>query len=217
MNWNDCEVIWKRQEPPVGADADVAVLARTFEAKRRKLARGLFVRDISEGATGMFLSAFMAFVWWKLGRDAWPMAIAIGLALALSVFFFSERVRAHRLVLGPAATMISKLEAEITELRHQHRLLFNVGTWYLAPVGAIWATMVVTIIRHARIHDRPGAPTFADLMGNPSTAGFIILYFGIIVPLTFWGTWFINRRAARKRIEPRIEELEKLRRELLVS
>jgi hypothetical protein len=216
MNWNDWDMIWKRQEPPVGANAEVGELARCFEAKRRKLARGLFVRDVAEGATGIFLSAFMAYLWWKLGRDAWPMAIAIALTLSLSAFFCNERIRAHRLRLGPDATMIAKLEAEIAELRHQHRLLFNVGKWYLAPVGAIWATMLVTVIRHAKIHDRFG-PTFADLMGNPATAGFIILYFVIIVPLSFWGIWIVNRRAVRKRIEPRIEELEKLKRELLMS
>ena len=37
MNWNDYEAVWKRQELPVGADADLATLRETFETKRRKM------------------------------------------------------------------------------------------------------------------------------------------------------------------------------------
>jgi uncharacterized membrane protein len=110
--------------------------------------------------------------------------------------------------------MTAKIDADLSELRHQHRLLSNIAVWYLAPIGAVWLIVILTMIRLGRIHARPGSPTFSDFMGNPYAAGFILLYFVVIVPLVFWGTWFVNRRAARRRILPRIEELEKLRRDL---
>ena len=74
MNWNDWEMIWRRQEKPVGAAADVAVLKQTFEEKRRKLARNLFVRDVAEAAAGVFVSLVLAYLGWHLKKIAWPIA-----------------------------------------------------------------------------------------------------------------------------------------------
>ena len=212
MNWNDWEAVWKRQEPPIGAAADIGDLRRTFEAKRRKLSRTLLARDASEAAAGVLVSAFLAWSWWKMGREGWPIGIAIALTLGVSAFFCYERVRAHRGRLGPDAPVIAKLDDEISELRHQRRLLHGVATWYLAPIGASWLIVVVTAGRAAARHAPPGF--FAGLMGNPVTAGFIILYFLVVTPLCFWGAWFLNRRAVLRGIDPRIEELEKLRRDM---
>lgn len=54
-------------------------------------------------------------------------------------------------------------------------------------------------------------------MGASGSSGLIILYFAVVLPLCFWGAWFINRRAVRKLIEPRLEELEKLHRSLIAE
>lgn len=45
----------------------------------------------------------------------------------------------------------------------------------------------------------------------------IILNFGVILPFLFLGVWVMNRRAVRKNVEPRSEELEKLHRELQLA
>ncbi len=212
MNWNEWEAVWRRQAPPVGASADIADLRQSFEPKRRKLACALVARDLSEAAAGVLCSAVFAYTWWKLGREAWPLGLAIALILGVSAFFCSERVRAHRNRVGPDAPMMEKLEAEISELRHQGRLLSNISTWYLAPIFASWAIAVLTLMRHAARHSPPGM--LMELMRNPVTAAYIVGYFAVFVPLTFWGVWWLNRRAVSRRIGPRIEELEKLRRGL---
>lgn len=215
MNWDDWEFVWKRQAPPLSAAADIDMLRQTFETKRRKMARALVARDTAEAATGVLLSAFLAYVWWRLGSDGWPLGLAIALTLGVSAFFMSERIRVHRGRLGPDASMLLKLDSEIAELRRQRRLLFGIATWYLAPIGASWAIVVVTVGRVAGKNAPPGYG--ADLMRNPATAAFILIYFVVIAPLCFWGTWVVNRRAASRRIDPRIAELEKLRRELAPS
>jgi hypothetical protein len=212
MNWNDWEFIWKRQPPPVGASADVAQLAATFEAKRQRMGRALLVRDISESSAGVLVCVFLALFWRRMGPDGWPMGLAIALTLGVIVFFCLERLRAHRGRLGPEAPIAARIARQLAELRRMRRLHYNIIPWYLAPLGVSWALVVFAALRVAARHAPPGY--FMDLMRNPATAAFIIGYFVVAVPLWFWGAWFVNRRAVLKQIDPRIEELEKLQREL---
>ena len=121
MNWSDLEYVWKRQAPPAGASADVDVLRRNFEASHRKTAAALAVRDYSEAAAGLLSSAVFAYTWWRLGRDGWPFAITIALILGVSAVFCRERIRSHRRRVGPAVSLLAKLDADIAELRHQRR------------------------------------------------------------------------------------------------
>ena len=213
MNWNDYEALWKRQELPVGADAGLSDLRETFEPKRRKMTKGLFVRDILEGATGLLVSSVFADVWWHVGRQGWPLALAIGLILGVSGFFLRERLRAHRLRLGADAPLLAKIEADIAELRHQRHLLLHLWSWYLAPLAAAVVIVGATLVRITLMKAPPG---YLDtLREHPAALAWIVGYFVVILPVCFWSAWAINRSAVRKRIDPRLEELEKLRRDLV--
>lgn len=212
MNWNDYEAVWKRQALPVGATADVAELRHTFEAKRRKLAATLLVRDGLEALAGLLVVGVFAFVWWHMGKEGWPIAPAIILLLGVTGFFVRERIRTHRQRLGPEASVLAKLEAELAELRHQRRLLLNVWAWYLAPCAGAIVCFGVAVIRKMLVDLPPGF--FTKLLEHPLLIAGILGYCVVVLPLLFWGVWAMNRRAVRKNIEPRIEELEKLRQEL---
>ena len=204
MNWNDYEAIWKRQEQPVGANADVMALKATFETKRRKLAAALFARDLLEAGTGVVVCFAFAFIWWQAGRAGWPMGLAILLVLGVSGVFIRERFRARRLRLGADATLLAKVEADIDELRHQRNLFLKMRRWYLGPIFAAVLMVNATLYLHARAWEPARDPWF--------NAGFIGFYL-----LLSWFAWVINRREVRRRLEPRLEELEKLRRDLLSS
>jgi hypothetical protein len=200
MNWNDYEAVWKRQELPVGADADLTSLRETFESKRRKMAATLFLRDILEASAGVGVSIALAFIWWQQKKVGWPIALAIILTLGVTGFFIKERIRTHRNRLGPDASLLAKLEAEIAELGHQRHLLLNVWKWYLAPLAAVIAIVVATIRYNRAPWERD--PVFLGC-------------YGIFCALLFWGIWALNRQAVRKQIDPRLAELEKLRRDIL--
>lgn len=202
MNWNEWEAIWKRQELPRGADADLATLRETFEAKRRKSANALLARDVLEAAAGLVVCVAFALMWWKQGRAGWPMAGAILLILGVTGFFVSERFRAYRARLGPDAPLLAKLEAEIAELRHQRQLLLGIWNWYLAPIGAAIVIVCLTVTR-----SRPAWDVSRD-------ARFLVGYF-VFCALLLVLVGMLNRRAVRQRIEPRLAELEKLRSDLL--
>jgi hypothetical protein len=169
------------------------------------------VRDILEASAGIVVILAFALIWWKQGRAGWPMALAIGCILWVTGFFVRERIRAHRNRLGSDAPLLAKVEADIAELRHQRRLLAGVWTWYLAPCLAAILIGLATIILNMPAKELAGLP------GHwPLVAGFLGAYLGL-VGLLFWFIGLANCRAVRKRIEPRLEELEKLHRSLLSS
>jgi len=215
MNWNDYEAAWKRQELPVGANADLAALKHTFENKRRKMAKGLFVRDLLEGGAGLLVSGVFVNVWWHVGKQGWPLAFAIALILGVSGLFVRERFRAHRLRLGAEAPLLAKIEADIAELNHQRHLLLTLWSWYLGPLLAAVVIIGATLAWIAITRAPPGF--LSALWEHPAALAWIVGYVVIILPLCFWGAWTINRSAVRKRIEPRLAELEKLHRDLLSS
>ncbi len=213
MNFNDYESVWKRQDLPVGAGANLSALKETFETKRRKSAATLLARDLLEGLAGVLVSGVFAYVWWHIGREGWPMVFAIALVLGVSGFFARERLRVHRTRLGAEAPLLAKVEADIAELRHQRRLLLNVWSWYLLPLAAAIAIVCFTLARILMIQAPPGF--FTALREHPAALLWIVLYFVVVVPLCFWGVWAMNRRAVRKQLDPRIAELEKLHADLL--
>ena len=213
MNWNDYEAVWKRQELPVGPDADLASLRETFESKRRKMAASLFARDLLEGSAGLLVAGLFAYLWWHLGKQGWPMVFAIALILGVSGFFARERFRAHRLRLGADAPLLAKIEADIAELRHQRHLLLNLWSWYLAPCAGAIIIVGATLVR---ILIAKASPDFISaLWAHPAALAWIILYVAVVLPLCFWGIWALNRRAVRKQLDPRLAEIEKLHRDIL--
>jgi hypothetical protein len=201
MNWNELKTIWGVQELPAGPGADLAELQRAFEAKRRRLARGLFWRDAREAAAAVLVAGANVWIGWHMGKAGWPIALAVVIMLGLAGFFVRERVRAHRQRLAADAPLLAKFEADLAELRHQRRLLLSVARWYLAPCFAAAAILAGTTMVHAPI-----------ALSAKLLAGVIML---IILALVSWGVWALNRWAVRKQIDPRLEELEKLRQSLI--
>lgn len=201
MNWNDVKATWASQKLTTAPLADPESLRRDFEAKRRRLARGLFWRDGREAAAGLLVAGVFAYLGWHMGSAGWPIAFAVALMLGVTVFFIRERVRVRRDRVGADAPFFVKLEAEIAELRRQRGILLSVGIWYLAPCMGAAAIVATTTLIHAPV------PRSAKLM-----AGVIML---ILLTLVSWGVWALNRWAVRKQLDPRLEELEQMHRSLL--
>ncbi len=200
MNWNDYRAVWKRQELPVGAAADLASLKATFENRHRKQAAALLVRDFAEAGAGVLGCIGFAFIWRKLGSTGWPIGLAMALILGVSGVFVRERFQARKLRLGEDAPVLAKVEADLAVLRRQGHLLHTIWWWYLGPLLA-----AILIGHFTLVFNRPGPQRDPVL-----NAGFVGFYLFCI-----WFAWLINRRAVRKQVEPRIAELEKLHRDLV--
>jgi len=198
MNFNDYEEIWKKQELPRAVDATPTNLRETFETQRQRLAATLIARDLTEAFAGVICLIGYGEYWKQIGRDGWPMGLAMALILGVTLFFVRERLRVRRNRLPTNAPLLAKIEADIAELRHQRRLLSKVWVWYLAPILAALLLHASVILRHVK----PSG--WERLLGA-----------GAFIALIFWAAWALNRQAVRKWIEPRLAELEKLHRDIL--
>lgn len=195
MKWSDCEALWVRQEVPAGAAAEIAALEATFEARRQRAAAARLVRDVLEGSAGPLVCVGFALLWWRTGSSGWPIALAILLVLGVSTLVFRARLRARRGRPGAEAPLLTKVEADIAELRRERRQLLTMRTWYLGPVFA--AILLVPALLSLRL--LAWGPWFS--------AGFYLVVSAL--------AWVVNRREVRRRIDPRLDELERLQRGLL--
>jgi hypothetical protein len=211
MSWNDWEAAWRRQEPPVGATADVETVKQSFEANRRKLARTVLMRNVIEGGTGIVLTPVMVLITLHYGGAGWPLAISTALLFGVTCVFIVDLVRSFRRRVGPGASMLAKIDAEIAELRHQRRLISTWWAWYLVPGVAAGVIGLVTLGRLNYGESPPGFLT--NLLTTPITLAWIIVL--VAIPSYFLcGVWRDLRKAI-KNVQLRLDELEKLRRYLL--
>lgn len=211
MNWSDLEVVWRRQEIPAPT-TDVDVTKRTFEQRYQKLRANLFVRNIAEGCTGLLVALVMVYLWTRHGRAGWPLGIAALLLFAVTCVFIVDQLRISRHRPGPETALLAKVEAELWELRHQKRLIQTWPWWYLLPcVTAI----VIGFITLSRLNFGKAPPgLLMEILTTPQTLIWIVVMFAV-VGVALLQVWRSNRDAVSKRIDPRIDELDTLRRFML--
>ncbi|MDB6095491.1 MAG: hypothetical protein JWM32_3053 [Verrucomicrobia bacterium] len=211
MNWDDYEGIWRRQELPTGAGADLTLIRATFESKRRKFKATLLVRDITEGLLGVLAALGLLGYAWSIGKTGWPIAVGALLILGVALVFVRDFLRRRRLRLGPQVPLLVKLDAEISELHHQRRLLSHIGIWYFLPYLAALVLIYTTVFR--RLGIKLPSELLIALLTTPRSAVFIYLIVAVVVA-SLWLVWRDARDAGKTRIDPRIRELEKMRRDL---
>jgi hypothetical protein len=153
------------------------------------------------GACGVVVVSY-GFYWRQTGPSGWPMGVAIVLVLGVALRFIRERLRIRRQVLGADAPLVTKVEADIAELRRQCHLIRNLWFWYLAPCAGAMAIHCWVIVRRA--------PAWSPIHGP-----WFLLGVGLFLSVIVWFAWLINRRALRERLEPRLAELEKLHQHLV--
>jgi hypothetical protein len=202
MSANEWEVIWKRQELPVGKSVDVTTLLASFETKRRKQARTLWIRDIGEASASFLVAIAFSAIALKTHKAAWLIWLAVALVLGVGAIFIRERIRIRRTKLAADASLIAKLEADISELRHQRRLLSQIGLWYFAPLACAMLLVGGAMMFNA-------SSTGMMILREPFVLGCLIGY-AVLCTGLFGFAWRANRRAVEKQIEPRLEELGKL-------
>ena len=195
MKWADCEAAWKRQEVPPTSEADVAALEASFESKRRQMASARFVRKLIEGSTGPIVCVGLAIAWWIRGRGGWPTAFAILLIISGFGLSWLSCARSRRSRPGADAPLLVKLDADIAELQRERRRLLTMRTWYFGPVYA--AILIIPFVLLLKHHAGDNAWFAIDFA----------LYYAAISLLS----WAHNRREVRRRLDPYLDELEKLR------
>jgi hypothetical protein len=204
MDWTDCAGAWTRQDVPAASAAELAALEAGFERRRQALASARLVRLLVEGSMGPLVALGLAIGGWITGRSGWPLAAAIllilgGFAVTSGACWLSAR-RARRAQAGPDAPLLAQVEADLADLQRRRRGLLTMRTWHYGPVYA--AALLI--------------PFMLALRG-PGGAGWFPVAFSCYFSAVLLLSWMHNRREVRRRIDPRLDELERLRRGLLAG
>jgi len=200
MKWIDCEAAWKRQPVAKAGAAEVEALERSFESKRRQMSQARFVRAVIEGSMAPLVCLAIGVAWWIRGRGGWPTLFAVALILIGSgaAWFLCRRARRP----GPSADapLLAKVRADIDELQRERGRLLTLRSSAYGPVIAV--VLLIPFILYIASDRR--ADSFA-------------VAFSLYYSVTLVAGWLLNRREVRARIDPRLDELEKLRQALATA
>jgi hypothetical protein len=193
---NDLITLWKNQPEPESQDLQERIERARTEA--RKLARKVWIRDLSEIGAGVTTAAFFLGVGLFVGGGVLVGAGVAALCLAfVTGFLIRTRVQQARENRQPRPTIRKALELERKAVQRQRWLLRNVALWYLAPTGLAIAAFIAGV----------------EASSPASNYSFLIFY-AIIVGLLFLVIRHWNLSTARRELDPRIRELDQLLQEL---
>ncbi len=206
MNFDDYETLWRDQgSPALPSPSDAQGAAALFERVRDdalRLDRALFWRDTREiGAAFAVAALFAASAWRNTGSDyvAWGRWIAVAITLGVAIVFLVGRRKTQA---PPSAglPLLTQIDAALSALRGQARVLKHVPRDYALPL------FVATLCAGFDPLIQSGG--FAAVW---SKAGGLV--FGVALAVGGFVVW-LNRLAVRRFMEPKIAELEQVRREL---
>jgi len=201
MTFNDLQKNWQEQQNGFRLNIDSALLLKEVQRNKKSFDASIFWRDVRE--IGISIPMFMIFVYWGLKDNAWEMLlIALGI-LFVAVFMTIDRITQKRKQPTLNGTLSSCLESSLAEVKHQIWLLKNVLWWYLLPPGIGFAAFSLGLLVTA-------IQAFKDnslaLLLSLSFFSLIIVFFIVV----FVGVYWLNKRAVRKELLPRKEELDEL-------
>lgn len=206
MNFDDYEALWRAQPAPSApspAAAENAALLERIRKEARSFDRTIFWRDIRE-----ILVAFAVAVCFGIeacrhtdaGHVAWGRWIAAALVLGVAVILLRDR-RSMPSPGGAEAPLLEQIDAALAGLRFQTRVLARVPWTYALPLTiAIAASVADSVIRERGLAGLLGAFGVAITVLGVLSESFVV---------------WVNRRAIRRVIQPKISELEKVRAELV--
>jgi len=194
MNWNEIEQLWRGQTP-AAAPAAIPDLP-TLEARQRQLARSLSRRDWLEAGTALAVAGVFAAVAAVTRLPVLPVGLSIGLLVLLAGFFAKERLQARRQRPRAEVPVRDRIQAEIQLVRRQRRLLQGVLWWYLLPIAAALALFFSAVVM--------AAPPAIQAALVPKLCWFGVVYAAFLVFV-----WWLNQRAIRTELQPRLRDLER--------
>ncbi len=194
MNPDELRTLWSQQAvtPSLVRLSPEAIWRLASESTRFK--RTIFWRDVREWAATILVAGGFLYMALKPGHIHWLM-IAAAIIACLPMSYVALRERKSRA--PQAASLTDHLRNSIAQVEEQILLLRSVGRWYLAPLALSATLFLVDGLINAPL---PRAER--TLLLIPFVLGVAI------VAAVFYGVWWINQRAVRRHLEPRLRQLE---------
>ena len=199
MNFEDLRNVWQ-EEPARQPDENVKAILATVRRKARAFDRSIIWRDARETVAAVIVA--VAFGWTGVaanneGASPWLCWIAAVIPLGVAAFLLVDRRCVRRLRPKSGETVLEEIDGALAEVRHQVWLLRNVLWWYIIPLAAAALLFLFFVVRQTPL---------------PAAARVIVAaVMLVIIAVVNIVVWRINRHAVRKHLEPRIEELKRLR------
>jgi hypothetical protein len=186
MQFDQLRDAWRRELEQGSGGLDIDLVTQLVEKLDRDFEKMISKRDLSE--TGIAL-ALMPFLIWLAFRPPFGLrtvgCVVIIAGLTLVVVILWRARRAGTDFVGPLS-FAESLSAERKRIARQVRLLKSVAWWYVAPI-VIGANLIFSVDSWSR------QATVAYLIGT--------VLFGVFV---LW----LNQRAARRVLQPMLDEID---------
>jgi len=198
MQIEQLQKAWQSQRR-VSVDTDS--LLRMLRRDRRGFRSMIIRRDVIE--VGILLPCAAYFVYTGVTRSQWSWLVLAFLTAGVGVFMLIDRLWHRSAFAVKGGSLADSARSSLAEVNHQIWLLKNIFWWYLLPPGIGMALV--------------GAETAYQawqLSGSLLTgvAFTMIFYLGVVAVYVF--IYWLNQRAVRNELEPRMRELEDLLRNL---
>jgi hypothetical protein len=195
MSFDDVTRVWRDQPP--ASPALMTALLTEVRRNQRDFAATILRRDLVEIVVGLGLAGVFGAMWWRQGIPS-LLVCALG-ATFVAGFLLVDRWR-RRAKPRPESSLREHVEQSLVDVEHQLGLLRNVLWWYILPLEAGLVLHVFDLWRQPDLQS-PAGRLLAVLMGALflATGGFV-----------YW----LNQSTVRTTLQPRHEELLRLRESL---
>jgi len=194
MEFEDLQKAWKSQHAGRKLTIDAGLLLKEVRRNQQQFRATIFWRDAREIVVAMFLALYFTFR--GLGAHDWTLCL-VGLScLGVGLFMVVDRLLQRKRKPATDDSLKGCIETSLHQVNHQIWLLRNVFWWYLLPIAL---ALGVFIFFHAWQAGSAGSSSLIFWLVYSAGCG-----------LLYWGVYWLNQYAVRKRLEPRRQELESL-------
>ena len=197
MKLDDLKQDWQETIVKPSTKNDSKEVTAMLELQTTKIDKEVKRRDILE----ISIAALCIPVWiYGLFNSAGTMQSAgFVLAILSCIFIPYKLVSAKKITPSKSSSLRAFLEKEKQKLAQQKQLLESIVSWYITPL----AISIVLITLGATV----------DTLGMPQIHSNLMVYYGFLV-LLIVGIYLLNKRAAKKKFGPLLENIEKRLKEL---
>lgn len=191
---------WRTQDSETRVTIDAELLRQEVRKGEQGFRSTIFWRDFREVGVALVMIPMWVYIG-VVGALPWTWYLGVPAAIWLIGFLLIDRRRHPQTPSEPGEPLLRCVERSLEQVEHQIWLLRNVFWWYLLP----FFLPITAFFAHVSWDAR-------DAGWIEAIAFFLLLTF--FVAGLYWWTYWINQQAVRKQLEPRRQELLRLRNSL---